>query len=106
MQPQSLKPVNGNRALACFIISLPLTTAILIVIINGPTMIVSMGLPLYVMAVGVVIFGLVSGIRAHRLGEEKFRYQFALYFNVTMLFCLLVMLAMFFFVRAEVPGMM
>ena len=105
MEMPNSKPTNGNRALACFIISLVLTTAIIIVIINGPAMIVGTGLPLYVIAVGVVIAGLVFGIRAHRLREEKFRYQFALYFNVAMLFILLMMLAILFFVRAQGPGM-
>lgn len=92
---------NGNRALVCFALSLPLTTAIIIAIINGPVAIARIGIPLYVLAIGLVIAGLIFGIRAYQLKEEKFRYQFSLIFNGVMLFSLVMMVALLFFARAQ-----
>ncbi|HEY1686850.1 MAG TPA: hypothetical protein VGG19_18965 [Tepidisphaeraceae bacterium] len=97
---------NGNRSLICFAASLPLTTAILIAILNGPMMVMRLGLPLYVMAVGLVIAGLIFALVAKKAGEEKFRYQFGLVFNAIMIFALIMVLAMFIFLRIDAPGMM
>jgi hypothetical protein len=109
MQEQLQKPVNGNRSLVCFVISLPLTTALIIVIVvlSGVRAIIHTGMPLFILAVAAVIAGLVFGIRAAQQKEiSSFRYQFGIIFNAIMLFSLVMILAMFFFVRAYGPGLM
>ncbi|HWB52819.1 MAG TPA: hypothetical protein VG722_01455 [Tepidisphaeraceae bacterium] len=108
-EPEQLQnPVNGNRSLICFAISLPLTTALIIVIVVlGGMRIVQTGLPLFILAVASVIAGLGFGIRgAQRHEGSAFRYQWGIVFNAIMLFSLFMILAMFFFVRRYGPGMM
>lgn len=105
MQQQKLPAVNGNRSLVCFVISLVLTTALIIVIITGYRAIVENGVSIFLLAVIAAATGLGFALRAWKLSEEPFRYQFAIVFNSVMIFLLLMMMAMFFFMRAYGQGM-
>ena len=105
MQEPKLRSFNGNWSLGCFGICLLLTTALIIAIINGAQAIVQVGVPIFLMSIASAVAGIVFGIRAHRVKEEKFRYQFGIAFNAIMIFMLIMIVAMFFFLRAEhVPG--
>jgi hypothetical protein len=97
---------NGNASLAAFGICVLVTAALIVVVLVGDPIMTTVGLPLFVMSLGLAVAGFGLGIRSWRVGEERFRYLFGIVFNAIMIFSLVMILVIYFLVRANLPSSM